>query len=155
MLDGLDQKIMRELQNDGRQSNRNIARKLSVAEGTIRKRVKHLRNDDVLRITAVPNPTKLGCNTICFMGLEVKLTKLHQVGKKLALDPHVYYLAHVTGHFDLMGILFFQTPRELSKFIEEQISKIPGIERTETLVNTEIVKEPWASLLDTVELLKP
>ena len=41
-LDEFDRLLVRELQNDGRQSYRNLGRKLGVAEGTIRKRVRGL-----------------------------------------------------------------------------------------------------------------
>ena len=155
MLDKLSQEIIQELQKDGRRSHRDLARKLGVAEGTIRNRVRRLRNNNILKIVAVPNPQELGYGFICIIGLEVKLAKLQQVAKKLAQSPNVYYLTHATGHFDLFIIVIFRTPQRLSAFVREEIASLPGIVRSETFVNMDIVKSPWSDDLNIEELLKP
>lgn len=153
MLDKIDREIIQELQKDGRQSYREIARKLRVAEGTVRGRVRHLRNENIMKIAAVLDPGRLGYNFVCVMGLEVRLANLEQVGDKLAESPHVYYLTHATGHFDLIAILLFHVAQELADFIRENVSKMPGVTRTETFVSMNIIKSPWADALDVAELL--
>ncbi len=154
MLDKLGQRLIQELQNDGRQSYRELADELGVAEGTVRKRVRDLRNKDVIKIAALPNPLKLGCNFICIIGMEVKLTDLQQVGKELAQSPNVYFLSSVTGRFDLIAILLFSTSEELADFVREKIYSVQGILKTETFVNMDILKSPWADGLDISELVK-
>jgi DNA-binding Lrp family transcriptional regulator len=42
MIDELDRQLILELQKDGRQQYVDLARKLGVVEGTVRKRVKRL-----------------------------------------------------------------------------------------------------------------
>ena len=59
-MDELDQRIIGLLQIDGRIPNAQIARKLGVSEGTIRRRVGRLLQEDVIRITVVPNIEKMG-----------------------------------------------------------------------------------------------
>ena len=154
MLDKLGQRLIQELQNDGRQSYRELADELGVAEGTVRKRVRDLRNKDVIKIAAVPNPLKLGYNFICIIGMEVKLTDLQQVGKELAQSPNVYFLSSVTGRFDLIAILLFNASEELADFVREKVSSVPGILKTETFVNMDILKSPWADGLDISGLVK-
>ncbi|MCL0082524.1 Lrp/AsnC family transcriptional regulator [Dehalococcoidia bacterium] len=153
MLDKLNQRLIQELQNDGRTSNRVLARKLGVSEGTIRKRISDLRSRNVIKIVAQPDPYRLGCRFICIMGLEVKLADLHAVGEELAQCPNVYYLAHVTGAVDLMAILLFRDSEGLADFIRDKISKIPSILKTQTFVNMDIVKSPWVEALDVMSLL--
>jgi Lrp/AsnC family transcriptional regulator for asnA, asnC and gidA len=155
MLDKFNQRLIQELQNDGRTSNRVLARKLGVSEGTIRKRISDLRSKNVIKIVAQPDPYKLGCQFICIMGLEVKLADLHAVGEELAQCPNVYYLAHVTGAFDLMAVLLFHNSEGLADFIRNKISRIPSILKTQTFVNMEIVKSPWAEALDVMSLSGP
>ena len=46
-MDELDRKIITLLQLDGRASNAKIAREVSVSEGTVRRRLRRLVNDDV------------------------------------------------------------------------------------------------------------
>jgi Lrp/AsnC family transcriptional regulator for asnA, asnC and gidA len=59
MLDELAQKIIMELQEDARQSFREIGRKLKVSEGTVRNRVRSLVTSKTMKISALPNPAKL------------------------------------------------------------------------------------------------
>ncbi len=89
------------------------------------------------------------------MGLEVKLADLHAVGEELARCPNVYYLAHVTGAFDLMAILLFHNSEGLADFIKNKISRIPSILKTQTFVNMDIVKSPWTEALDVKSLSNP
>ena len=73
MLDELAQKIISELQEDARQSFREIGRNLQVSEGTVRNRVKGMLKTNTMKISAIPNPEKMGLNFICIMGIEVKV----------------------------------------------------------------------------------
>jgi len=153
MIDKLDQKLMHELQIDGRQSYTHLAKMLDVSEGTIRKRVKDLRNSNVMKIRAVVNPNEIGYSFICVMALQVRMADLREVGETLAQKPNIYYLSFVAGRYDLIALIVTQTPEELSDFIKEHISSIPSIIRTETFVNLEVIKGPWAATWDILQLL--
>ena len=54
-MDELDRKIIALLQMDGRASNAKIAREVGVSEGTVRRRLRRLIEDDVVNVVAVPN----------------------------------------------------------------------------------------------------
>ena len=152
MVDELDQKLITALQKNGREGYVELARKLGVVEGTVRKRVKNLLDKDTIKITAVPNVRKLGYGFIGIMGLQVRMEDLRKVGDNLARNRHVCYLAFVTGRYDLMAIVVTQSPEELSRFIEREISAIPSILRTETYLNLDIIKGA-PGLLDTTQLI--
>ena len=62
-MDELDRKIIALLQVDGRASNAKIAREVGVSEGTVRRRLRRLIQDDVVKVIAVPNLEKLGYAT--------------------------------------------------------------------------------------------
>ena len=142
-MDKIDHKIIKELQNDGRQSYTKLADIIGVTEGTIRKRVKALHKQGIINIRAVLNPNKVGYELVCIMALQVKMADLLKVAEMLAAKPNVYYLAFVTGRYDMLALVLARTPEELSKFIKEHISSMPSILRTETFVNLEILKSPW------------
>ena len=59
----------------------------------------------------------------------------------------------VTGRYDLLAMVVTESPEELSRFIEKEISAIPGILRTETFVNLDIMKGKYG-LMDTVKLVR-
>ena len=153
MLDKLNQKLIQELQNNGRRSYTELAKMLGVSEGTIRKRVKDLQKQDVMRIAAVLNPYKIGYSFISIMALQVRMADLREVARMLAQKPNVYYLAFVTGRYDLLAMIMCRSPEELSDFIKEHISSIPSIIRTETFVNLEVIKSPWPGAGDIPKLI--
>lgn len=142
-MDKIDVKLIQELQKDGRQSYTKLANLLGVTEGTIRKRVKALHKQEIINIRAVLNPNKVGYDVVCMMALQVKIADLLKVAEMLAEKPNVYYLAFVTGRYDMLALVLARTPAELSNFIKEHISSMPSIVRTETFVNLEILKSPW------------
>ena len=55
LMDELDRKIIGLLQMDGRASNAKIAREVGVSEGTVRRRLRRLIQEDVVKVIAVPN----------------------------------------------------------------------------------------------------
>ena len=153
MVDDLDLNLIQELQKNGRESYVDLAGKLGVVEGTVRKRIKHLLDRDVIKIAAAPNVRALGYGFTTMIGFQVRMEDLRKVAKNLAQNQHVCYLAFVTGRYDLMAIVVTQSPEALSRFIEKEISAIPSILRTETFVNLDIIKGA-AGLLDTTQLIR-
>ena len=153
MADKLDLKLIEELQKNGKQSYVDLSNKMGVVEGTIRNRVNELLYKNLIKIVALPNLYQLGYSLICIMALEVKMSDLEKVGEYLAKKPNICYLAFVTGRYDLIAIIVARSPKELSRFIKEEISVMPSILRTETFVNLDIIKGGWPEL-DTTQLIR-
>ena len=59
-MDERDRQIIALLQEDGRATNANIARKVGVSEGTVRRRLNRLFEDEYIRVVALPDSSKLG-----------------------------------------------------------------------------------------------
>ena len=148
MLDELAQMIIGELQDDARQSFREIGRKLDVSEGTIRNRVKHLVTSKAMRISAIVNPEKLGLNFMCIMCMEVKVGSVDLVEEKLGSSPNVYFLSGCTGTYDIIGLFAFHSPAEFDIFVKNVIAQIPEITRTSTFVVMHVSRAPWEDNLD-------
>jgi Lrp/AsnC family transcriptional regulator, regulator for asnA, asnC and gidA len=154
MLDEIGQNIIKELQEDARQSFREIGRKLDVSEGTVRNRVKSLISSDTMKISAVPNPEKLGLNFMCVMCIEVKVGAAEKVEQALIKSANVYYLSGCTGTFDIIGIFMFRAPHDFDEFVKDVIAKIPEITRTSTFVVMHVSRSPWEHNLDVAALAK-
>lgn len=152
MVDKLDVKLLQELQRDGRTGHVDLAKKLGVAEATVRKRIKKLQNDNIMKVIAVPNLHKLGYNLMSLMALQVEVANLRKIADNLMKKPNVCYLAFITGRYDMIAIVLTRSPEELSQFIEKDLSTVPGILRTETFVNLDILKGAWP-LMDTAQLI--
>lgn len=135
MLDKLDKELILELQQNGRQSFVDLARLLNVSEITIRRRVKHLRDSGIINIAAIPNLGAIGYDFVAIVGLQVHLPDLQGVATQISSHSKVCYLAKVTGRYDLMAIIIAKSSKEFADFLQDVISNIPGVARTETFVN--------------------
>jgi len=68
-MDTLDREIIQLLQVNRRLNNAEIARAISVSEGTVRRRLKRLRDDSVIKVVAVPDVEKMGKSVTAMIGL--------------------------------------------------------------------------------------
>ncbi len=139
-MDKLDQDIILELQKDGRQSYVDLAKLLGVTEATVRNRVKHLVDKGTIKITALPDLESLGYKFMGIVGMQVQLSDLRSVAAQLSKHPNVCYLANVTGRYEFIAIIVTRTSREFADFMENVVSAIPSVLRTETFVNLNIYK---------------
>ncbi|MFC1986919.1 Lrp/AsnC family transcriptional regulator, partial [Chloroflexota bacterium] len=60
MLDSLDRRLIDLLQQDAHQPSKVLAKQLSVSSSTVRRRVKRLIQQGIIRIIAIPKPEKIG-----------------------------------------------------------------------------------------------
>jgi Lrp/AsnC family transcriptional regulator, regulator for asnA, asnC and gidA len=146
MLDEVDKRLLQILQVNGRKKNVEIAEVLGIAESTVRNRIRKLINDGVASIVAMPRISKLGIGCISIVGLQIRLPDVKQVSERLAQNQNVYFVATITGHFDLIMIVAFHNTQELSNFMSKEVFKIPSVLRSETYVCIEIGKSPWGKV---------
>jgi len=140
MIDKLDQELILELHKEGRQSYINLAKSLHVSETTVRNRLRRLLDKGIITIATMPNLEALGYHFMGIVGMQVRLADLRTVADQLIRQPNVCYLANVTGRYDFIAIIVTRSSREFADFVENVISPIPSILRTETFVNLNIYK---------------
>lgn len=139
-IDDLDKRIIRILTHDGRASNVEIARSLSVTETTVRKRIANLLAEGLIEIVAVPTPRLAGFSISAIMGLNVSLQELRSVSDHLVDLPEVRYCGLSTGRFDIMIEAFFSNHEHLLTFSSETVGSIPGVIKVETFLILDITK---------------
>lgn len=139
-LDKLDQNIMLALQKNGRLSYMELAKMMAVTEGTIRNRFTKLVNNGIMRITASPDIEKLGYGFMGIIGMQVHLADLHEVADKLAQNPNICYLVNVTGRYELLATVVTRSSKEFAYFMENVVSAIPHVLKTETFVALNVYK---------------
>ena len=146
-MDELDVRIIGLLQMDGRASNATIARELGVSEGTIRRRLWRLIQDDAVRITAVPNLEKLGYGTTALIGLKTQPGKADDVAAALTEFEGVHYVAVTTGAYDVFCWVGLRSAEDLGAFLHTGVASVQGVQRTETFVNLAIKKRAYGLVL--------
>jgi len=142
-MDDLDRKIIELLQINGRASNARIARDVGVSEGTVRRRLRRLVQDEIIRVVAVPDPEKMGLSTVALIGIQADPDKLDDVAERLAALPETQYVSLTTGSFDLFIWVALLSSEELGNFLRHRVGVITGVRRTETFVNLVIVKKGY------------
>jgi Lrp/AsnC family transcriptional regulator, regulator for asnA, asnC and gidA len=133
-LDNLDQRLIQELETDIRMPYTVLSSRLGVSMGTVRRRLQRLVEDKVVSLEVVPHPHKLGYHITAFMGFRVRLGQSAQVSAGLASNPAFTYLSTTLGFYDLVGYAAFRSPEDIADFVGTKVSKIKGIEWSETLV---------------------
>ena len=146
-MDELDRKIISILQLDGRASNAKIAREVGVSEGTVRRRLRRLIQEDVVKVIAVPNLEKLGYATTALIGLQTGPGKGDTVAEAIAELEESHYVAITTGAYDVFVWAGLESAESLGDFLRTKIGTIEGVQRTETFVNLSIKKRTYGLVL--------
>ena len=134
-MDELDTKIIALLQEDGRASNAGIARRVGVSEGTVRRRLKRLVQEEYIRVVALPDPTKMGYDSEALIGVQVDPDKVDRVSEDLSLLDEVNWVAVTTGQYDVFAWATMTSSEALGIFLRTKVGTIPGVRRTETFVS--------------------
>ncbi len=132
-LDDINLSIINHLA-DGRIPFRKIAENLGLAEGTVRTRVRKLKNEGVLDITALVNPAAIPSRSIATVGIRLKDTDLVRQAERLSKLKGVVNVCVVTGRFDIFLTVMLDTEFTLLRFYTEEMAKIDSIRSVETFV---------------------
>ena len=146
-MDELDKRIIKLLQVDGRASNARIAREVGVSEGTVRRRLRHLIQGDVIKVIAVPNLEQMGYGTAALIGIQTDPGKIDEVTNAISSLDETHYVSMTTGAYDIFAWVGLESPERLGTFLRGQIGTIPGVRRTETFVNLSITKRTYGLVL--------
>jgi Lrp/AsnC family transcriptional regulator for asnA, asnC and gidA len=142
-MDDLDTKIIALLQDDGRASNAGIAREVGVSEGTVRRRLKRLIQEEFIRVVALLDPGKMGYASEALIGVQVDPDKIDQVADDLTKLDEVSWVAITTGAYDIFAWATLDSSETLGIFLRTKIGTIHGVRRTETFVNLTVKKRGY------------
>ncbi len=133
-LDDLDREIVRLLQYDGRLPFTHIAEQVGVSEGTVRRRVSRLRDNDIMQIVAVVEPQYLGWGAAAMVGVVVQGGKTDAVADEIAVFPEVSYLLMASGEFDLFVEVYCKNRQQFVCFLNDKLQQVPGVLHTRTFM---------------------
>lgn len=142
-IDDLDRVILRELQNNSRISNVELARKVNLSPPAVHARVRRLEQlGYIATYTALLDREKMGYTMLCFIHVQLQMHQLEQVNhfrEAVALMPEVLECHHVTGEHDYLLKVAIRDRKDLERFVMDQLTPISGVARIYTsLVLSEI-----------------
>lgn len=139
-MDKLDKKIIEILKSDGRISNSEVARNLNVSEGTVRRRIKLMKAENILSVYAVPDPKKTGYNAEALIGIQVDPNKLEEVGNAVSNHEYTTWVSRTTGGYDIFTWVTIPDSKELTNFLTYYLGNLEGVNKTETFISLEVLK---------------
>ena len=145
MLDEIDIKILKHLQNDGRETASKIAEKLNLTVPTITERIKRLQESFVIKgFQAIIDPKSVSLDVSAVITVISSSSNNYQQVVDNAIDcPEIIQCFSTTG----MGSLLLWVSTKNSQSLEELLRKIqswPDVTRTET----QVILSSYKSLLE-------
>jgi Lrp/AsnC family transcriptional regulator for asnA, asnC and gidA len=142
-LDQLDCQMIELLQEDGRISNTDIAKKIGMSEATVRTRLNRLIQEEFIQIVAVSNPIKLGFKIVGNIRIHIEIKKMDRIIKELKKLKPLWFVVQTTGGTGIDTEFVAKSLDELNELIFEKINKIDGVIKTETSLFLNYIKRQY------------
>jgi len=145
-LDDVDRDILRELERDGRISNKDLADLVGVAPSTCHARVRALRESGVIRgFSADVDPRALGRGLQAIIAVRLQAQARARLGKfahELAGRPEVRDVYLLGGTDDVMAHVQVEDSDALRQFVIDHLSTRQEVAHTQTSLVFEHVHQP-------------
>ena len=119
---------------EGRKSFKQIANQLSLAENTVRTRVKRLTDGGVLAISGYVDPETLPGHTAAVVGVKLKTMDLVNKGEEFSKLKGVISVNVVTGRYDLILMVLLNESFGLLEFYTDEVARLTEVLSVETFV---------------------
>jgi len=126
-MDSIDLKILRILKDNARMKYVNIAKKVGLTEGSIRRRIKKLQEDGVIKRFTIETTAEFEGVVL----VETEPTMTSNVAKNMKkIATRVF---EVSGDYDIAAFIQAYTIDDLNRKIDA-IRNLPGVLNTNTLI---------------------
>jgi len=138
-LDKLDLQIIQEMLQNAETPYAELGKKLFVSGGTIHVRIKKLEEFGIVKGKRLNvNLKQLGYDITAFIGIFLEKSSLYDtVAAELEKIPEIVRLNYTTGNYSMYIEVVCKDINQLRRVLHDDLQKIKGIERTETLISLE------------------
>ncbi|NWK96109.1 AsnC family transcriptional regulator [Sphingobium lactosutens] len=140
ILDALDNSIIDILRTNGRTTNQDIAKQLSVTAATVSARLQKMEDARAMRVVAVTDFAALGYNVIIAVGVKVQGRGVQAVGHDLAKFPEVLSVNVMNGPCDIELMVALHDFSEVQQFLYDHIASIAGVAQIDAGIAVDIAK---------------
>ena len=129
-MDDKDMKILNILMRDGRKPYTEIAKELGTSESSIRKRIKKMEEEGVIKGYKVEvEPCKIGYSVVALTGFDTNPEDFLSVAHKLCDVEEIKKVWTSTGDHMIMTEIWAKDGKELSEILFNKVGKIDGIKK--------------------------
>jgi DNA-binding Lrp family transcriptional regulator len=131
-MDEKDRQIIKSLKEDARAGFGEIGSRVGLSEGAVRKRIKTLTDEGVIRKFTVKVGVAEGAQAITLLATNPAHPTV-EVSKKIQAIPNVETIYEVTGEYDIVAVITGMNVTEVNECIEK-IRRVEGIMKTNTMI---------------------
>ena len=131
-MDEKDREIVKLLKEDARAGYGEIGGKIGLSEGAVRKRIKTLSDDGVIRKFTVKVSLTEGAQAITLLTASTACPT-QEVSRKIQAIPNVETTYEVSGEYDIVAVIGGMNMTEVNECIE-RIRMVEGIVKTNTMI---------------------
>jgi len=138
-FDKLDLQIIQAMMQDAEISYADLGKQFFVSGGTIHVRIKKLEELGIVKGKRLGVDLKLlGYDIIAFIGIYLEKSSMYDaVALALKNIPQVVRVNYTTGNYSMFVEIVCKDIQQLRFVLHDELQKIKGIERTETLISLE------------------
>ena len=141
MIDELERKIVRALNQNARKSFREIAKEVGTSATAVINKVKAMEAAGGIKgYIPVVDPARFGIDLVAIVALCFSKGKLLETQQKISSDRRVAAVYDITGEWDSLVIGYFRGRDDLNDFIKGVLA-LPHVDRTVTHLVLNIVKD--------------
>ena len=140
MMDIIDLKILEELKDNSRMSFNDISEKVKKTEATVRRRVKRLIDEGVIKKFTIDYSINSKPQTRATVKIEPDFKEIKRILTELKDIEEITDIWRLSGDCGLFMKVEIPSIEQFNPLIEEKISPIKGIKIVETCFITDIIK---------------
>lgn len=133
--DAVDRRLIDHLNRDGRATNKELAARLRVSEGTVRNRIRKLTADGKLRVAGLINPDDSPDKQLMLLGINIACSRdLSKKAAEIARLEGVQSVSITAGRYDMIAEIWVDAKGGLIDFLGKTLARIEGISSTESFL---------------------
>lgn len=141
MIDELDQRIIKALNENARRSFRELAKEVGLSVTAVINKIKKLEEMGAIKgYIPVLDPEYFGYNLMAIIALRISKGKLLETQELIAREPQVVAVYDITGEWDSLIIGYFRHREDLNRFIKKILS-YRYVDRSVTHLVLNVVKD--------------
>ena len=139
-MDVIDIKILEELKMDSRMSFNEISKRIMKTEATVRRRVKKLREDGIIKRFTIDYEIDTKPKTSATIKIEPDFKDIKRILNELKEIEEITAIWRLSGDCGLLMKVDIASIEKFNPLIEDKISQVIGIKIVETCFITDIIK---------------
>jgi DNA-binding Lrp family transcriptional regulator len=144
-----DWTLIKELAKDGRANPADMAEKLGIHVTTVYRRISALVQRNVIKISGVPNPSRLAFSANAYIILNVDPDDVDNICTNLYSSPEVHFILTLSKRSGMILCVHTRNNETLDEFLNQRISPLKGLINTETFLRASVEKTYYGWLMET------